>query len=123
MRRRSIPPSLPINLSGTGRAEGPPVESRDSSLVRVTECHGVGRRDPDEWLGGAPRRSGRPEPLRRAQAHGVRVIIGAVPPAARFPWRPGLAVTDKIKTLNAWLQSYAAATGSVAADPADSPGP
>jgi lysophospholipase L1-like esterase len=51
-----------------------------------------------------------------AQAHGVRVIIGAVPPAARFPWRPGLAVTDKIKTLNAWLQSYAAATGSIYAD-------
>jgi lysophospholipase L1-like esterase len=51
-----------------------------------------------------------------AQAHGVRVIIGSVPPAARFPWRPGLAVADKIKMLNAWLRGYAAATGSVYAD-------
>ncbi|WBO22080.1 GDSL-type esterase/lipase family protein [Sphingomonas abietis] len=51
-----------------------------------------------------------------AHAHGVRVIIASVPPAARLPWAPGLAVTDKIEALNAWLKTYAAETGSVYAD-------
>jgi lysophospholipase L1-like esterase len=51
-----------------------------------------------------------------AQAHGIRVIIGAVPPSSRLPWRPGLAVTDKIVALNAWLKSYAAASGAIYAD-------
>jgi lysophospholipase L1-like esterase len=51
-----------------------------------------------------------------AQAHGVRVILASIPPSSAFPWRPGLAVTDKIKTINAWLKSYAAETGSTYAD-------
>ena len=51
-----------------------------------------------------------------AQAHGVRVILASIPPASHFPWRPGLAVTDKIKTINTWLKAYAAETGSTYAD-------
>jgi lysophospholipase L1-like esterase len=51
-----------------------------------------------------------------AQAHGVRVIIASIPPSSHFPWRPGLAVTDKIETINAWLKQYAAETGSTYAD-------
>ncbi len=51
-----------------------------------------------------------------AQAHGVRVILASIPPASHFPWRPGLAVSDKIKTINAWLKTYAAETGSTYAD-------
>ncbi len=51
-----------------------------------------------------------------AQAHGVRVIIGSVPPSARLPWRPDLAVTERIVALNGWLRSYAAASGAVYAD-------
>lgn len=51
-----------------------------------------------------------------AQAHGIRVILASVPPSAGFPWRPGLAVTGKIKALNTWLKRYAAETGSVYAD-------
>lgn len=42
-----------------------------------------------------------------AQAHHIQVILGSVPPAARFPWRPGLRMGDTIATLNAWIKSYA----------------
>jgi len=51
-----------------------------------------------------------------AQAHGVRVILASILPASAFPWRPGLAVTEKIETINAWLKQYAAETGSTYAD-------
>lgn len=51
-----------------------------------------------------------------AQAHGIRVILASIPPADRFPWRPGLETGPVIVRLNAWLKHYAAATGSVYAD-------
>ena len=51
-----------------------------------------------------------------AQIHHIRVILASIPPSAGFPWRPGLAVTQKIEALNAWLKHYAAATGSTYAD-------
>ncbi|WBO21283.1 GDSL-type esterase/lipase family protein [Sphingomonas abietis] len=51
-----------------------------------------------------------------AQVHGIRVILGSIPPASHFAWRPGLEVTRKIETLDAWLKAYAARTGSVYAD-------
>lgn len=51
-----------------------------------------------------------------ARAHGVRVIIASILPSSAFPWRPGLAVTAKIETLNSWLKHYAAETGSIYAD-------
>jgi len=46
-----------------------------------------------------------------AQAHGIRVILGAVPPAARFPWRPQVVPVGTIRALNAWLKDYAAKNG------------
>lgn len=51
-----------------------------------------------------------------AKAHGIRVILATIPPAAAFPWRPGLAVTDRIIALNRWLEGYAARVGAVYAD-------
>jgi lysophospholipase L1-like esterase len=44
---------------------------------------------------------------RLARANHIKVILGSVPPAADFPWRPGLDPALKIKTLNARLRAYA----------------
>jgi lysophospholipase L1-like esterase len=51
-----------------------------------------------------------------AQANGIRVILASIPPAANFPWRPGLEVTDKIVAFNKWIRAYAAAHHAVYAD-------
>ena len=42
-----------------------------------------------------------------ARAHGIRVIISSVLPAADYPWRPGLEPDKKIPVLNAILKTYA----------------
>lgn len=51
-----------------------------------------------------------------ARANHIRVIIGSVPPAADFPWRPGLNPSPKIRALNARLKAYALSQGYVYAD-------
>jgi len=51
-----------------------------------------------------------------AQANGIKVILASIPPAANFPWRPGLEVTGKIIALNDWMRAYAASHGAVYAD-------
>lgn len=58
---------------------------------------------------------GRPEDFRNniramtelAQAHGIQVVIGSIPPSSRFYWRPDLAPAPRIAELNAWLRQYA----------------
>jgi lysophospholipase L1-like esterase len=42
-----------------------------------------------------------------AQANGIRVILGSIPPAAGFSWRPELKPVAQIAELNAWLRDYA----------------
>lgn len=42
-----------------------------------------------------------------ARAHGVRVILCSVLPAADFPWRKGLMPAPKIVALNAQIKEYA----------------
>ena len=42
-----------------------------------------------------------------AQAQGIIVILGAVPPAARFAWRPEIASVAPIAAYNAWLKVFA----------------
>lgn len=37
----------------------------------------------------------------------IRVILGSIPPADRFPWNPAIHPAERIRTLNAWLRSYA----------------
>jgi len=46
-----------------------------------------------------------------ARAHGIKVILASVPPAASFPWSPDKRPVPQIAALNAWLQSYAKANG------------
>jgi lysophospholipase L1-like esterase len=52
----------------------------------------------------------------QAQAHGIAVILAAVPPAAGFPWRPGLETASKIEALNRWIRDYAQRVGAVYVD-------
>lgn len=42
-----------------------------------------------------------------ARAHGIRVVLASVPPAAKFDWRPGIDPVASIRSLNAWLVDYA----------------
>jgi acyl-CoA thioesterase I len=51
-----------------------------------------------------------------ARANHVRVVLGSVPPALDFPWRPGLEPAPRIRALNAWLHELAARRGLVYAD-------
>lgn len=51
-----------------------------------------------------------------AQAHDIQVLLGSVPPAASFDWRPGLDPRPVIAELNAWLRDYAAGAGLVYID-------
>lgn len=51
-----------------------------------------------------------------AKAHGIRVILASVPPAAHFPWRPGLQTVPTIQALNGWIKAYAARNGFTYAD-------
>jgi lysophospholipase L1-like esterase len=46
-----------------------------------------------------------------ARANGIRVILGSIPPAAEFSWRPGMRPTPRIRALNDWLRDYATRTG------------
>jgi len=51
-----------------------------------------------------------------AQAHGIRVILASIPPAADFPWKPGLNPGVRIERLNRWMQDYARRAGAIYAD-------
>jgi lysophospholipase L1-like esterase len=51
-----------------------------------------------------------------AKAHGIRVLIASVPPAASFPWRPGLETVEPIRALNLWAKRYAANIGATWVD-------
>ncbi len=42
-----------------------------------------------------------------ARAHGIKVILASIPPAAAFPWSPGKQPAPQIAALNAWLKTYA----------------
>jgi lysophospholipase L1-like esterase len=42
-----------------------------------------------------------------ARDHGIRVILGSIPPTARFPWRPEITPAEDIVAMNAWLRAYA----------------
>ncbi|RAO74945.1 GDSL family lipase [Dyella jiangningensis] len=51
-----------------------------------------------------------------ARAHGIRVVLGSVPPAEKFPWRSNLVIVPTIKVLNAWIKDYAASHGDTYVD-------
>lgn len=45
--------------------------------------------------------------VEQARANGIRVVLGSIPPAASFNWRPEIDPVPKIKALNSWLREYA----------------
>lgn len=49
-------------------------------------------------------------------AHGIEVLLGSIPPAASFPWRPGLETAQKIIFINKMLASLAEQYGSTFVD-------
>lgn len=51
-----------------------------------------------------------------ARANGIRVILGAIPPADRFSWRPGMQPSPVIQAENEWLRQYARRNGLVFID-------
>jgi acyl-CoA thioesterase-1 len=51
-----------------------------------------------------------------ARAHGIRVILGTVLPAARFGWRPDIEPVASIRALNGWIRAYARARGIAVVD-------
>lgn len=51
-----------------------------------------------------------------AQAHGIKVILASIPPAAAFPWRKEVAPAERIQAMNQWLRAYATQVGAVYAD-------
>jgi acyl-CoA thioesterase-1 len=46
-----------------------------------------------------------------AQAHRIRVILGTVLPAARYPWRSEIDPVSPVAALNMWIRSYAKLQG------------
>ncbi|MEP7243513.1 MAG: SGNH/GDSL hydrolase family protein [Gammaproteobacteria bacterium] len=46
-----------------------------------------------------------------ARANGIAVVLGSIPPAAGFSWRPELKPVPIIEELNRWLRDYAAQNG------------
>ena len=51
-----------------------------------------------------------------AHAHGIKVILGSIPPAAHFLWRPHIGPVKQIREMNAWLREYARRNGFTYAD-------
>ncbi|MEO8018589.1 MAG: SGNH/GDSL hydrolase family protein [Pseudomonadota bacterium] len=51
-----------------------------------------------------------------ARAHRIKVVLASIPPAARYPWRPGLETANAIVSLNEWIRTYAKQTGATYVD-------
>lgn len=51
-----------------------------------------------------------------ARAHGIRIVLGSVPPASKYWWHPELQPKAAALALNEWLRSYAKDIGAVHAD-------
>ncbi|HEX8668374.1 MAG TPA: GDSL-type esterase/lipase family protein [Allosphingosinicella sp.] len=51
-----------------------------------------------------------------ARQNGIKVLFASIPPAAGFPWRPGLETRRPIAEMNAWLRGFARQTGATYVD-------
>ena len=51
-----------------------------------------------------------------ARAHGIRIVLGSVPPASKYSWRPALQPKPAAIALNEWMRGYAKEIGAVYAD-------
>lgn len=45
--------------------------------------------------------------VEQARAHGARVMLASIPPAAAIPWRPQVQPMTAIAAMNDWLRGYA----------------
>jgi lysophospholipase L1-like esterase len=51
-----------------------------------------------------------------ARAHKIRVVLGSVPPASKYWWKPEAKPKEEAGELNAWLRGYAKEIGAKYAD-------
>ena len=51
-----------------------------------------------------------------ARAHGIRVVLGSLPPASKYWWRPDMQPKPAAIALNDWMRAYAQEIGGVYAD-------
>ena len=51
-----------------------------------------------------------------ARAHGIRVVLGSIPPASKYWWRPDLQPKAVAIALNEWMRGYAKEIGATYAD-------
>lgn len=51
-----------------------------------------------------------------ARAHKIRVVLGSVPPASKYWWRPEADPKSRAVELNAWMRGYAKKIGARYAD-------
>jgi lysophospholipase L1-like esterase len=51
-----------------------------------------------------------------ARAHRIRVVLGSVPPASKYWWRPQAQPKQEATQLNTWLRGYAREIGAKYAD-------
>ncbi|MFO7305739.1 MAG: GDSL-type esterase/lipase family protein [Gammaproteobacteria bacterium] len=51
-----------------------------------------------------------------ARAHGLHIVLGSVPPASKYWWRPEIRPKDAALALNAWIRDYAKKIGAAFAD-------
>jgi lysophospholipase L1-like esterase len=51
-----------------------------------------------------------------AKAHGIRVVLGSVPPASKYWWRPEAQPKAEAVAMNEWLSGYAKSIGAPFAD-------
>jgi lysophospholipase L1-like esterase len=51
-----------------------------------------------------------------ARAHGIRIVLGSVPPASKYAWRPELQPKAAAIAMNEWMRDYAKEIGAVYAD-------
>lgn len=47
----------------------------------------------------------------QARANGIRVVLASIPPAKAFTWKKEIDPRISIKTMNAWIEAYAAREG------------
>jgi lysophospholipase L1-like esterase len=51
-----------------------------------------------------------------ARSNGIKVVLASIPPAANYPWRPGLETAQAIIEMNSWIRTYAQNIGGRYAD-------
>ena len=51
-----------------------------------------------------------------AKAHKIRVVLGSVPPASKYWWRPEAQPKAEAMAMNDWLRAYAKSIGAPFAD-------